>query len=349
MTTTITTIDQDSEIENVAMTRKSQPLTGYNEQGEIIQLGHVISRTYQGEKVQRHSYKPLNGEREEYSLGPTTTAFQFVNHESVMRPFMEQGYEIQKLHYTKGGLQFWAQLTPPDAMERSDLINWDHNIFPNADGKGLRESVIITSAARPKKSVTLSRGWFRLICTNGLMSEVLGLGHTKMSHANWNPDHVLSFANGSHKAFQLFSQNDEKTQGALIGNKHGANRLLHVLNTTILGKDLIETITEDEIDEDGEYIPKESDFAKNLPLFIRQAATPLARVPKWWVGEFARQLEAFIDYSQRDEIYALDAVNMITSPVNSVGENPSGLHKVLGATSALTNAMVQLLGGMSLS
>jgi len=57
-------------------------------------------------------------------------------------------------------------------------------------------SVKVESSLRARYGFGVTAGLYRLVCTNGLISEVLGMGRVRMNHLNYSTTKMAEFAQG---------------------------------------------------------------------------------------------------------------------------------------------------------
>lgn len=268
-------------------------------------LGNIVSRVYEGENVQRHSF--LSSEGKEFSLGPTTEAFNFVDWPDVFKPVLDEGYQIEKLSVSRGGLRMHAVLSNPTGPTYKDPIHWDQATWGKS--KGLKDSVVIHGGLRPGSGFHFQRGLFRLICTNGLTIETLGLGKGDFNHINYEPDAAAS---------ALFGQS-VVIGSDIIGQQIGTVKAL-TRTKTILEK----AISNPETYED-------------LPHFARELVSPLTDFPKRFANEALQQFDALIQNAGRKEVYEMDIANVLTGAANRLPEPPARLaFKILPAQRSIS-------------
>lgn len=323
---------------NVVADEGARPVHIIDEKGEAVLVGNLTSTIYQGEKVQRHTYQRI-GDKRVYSLGATSNQFKFVDHPAALAPFIGNGWKVVKQVVTRGGLQMWTQLEPENPVTIQDLIRWDLNQWADSTrvtDHALRESIIAISAVRPKKAIMYRRGWFRQVCSNGMVAEILGLGTLRMNHNQWSSDKLNTWVN---KTTLKPSQREAKAVlGPVMGNKRGADRLANVIETRLLpGKDDHRELSDEEIEE----------RMADVPLFVRNAISPLARQAGWYLRDSAFQLREYVDKAEYDRFHALDLVNVVTNPINRApaGKNSN---RALMATPSLVKSLTSLVGAMSL-
>jgi len=281
-------------------------------------LGTVVSRLFTGENVQRHFFVPkdTNSKKKEYSLGPTTDGFQFTDHTEVLAPLLDKGYKLQTVKYSKGGLKIWAMLTPPNPLTLNDPITWDASLW--GSGKTIQEAVLITSAIGPGHGIHYKFGWFRIICTNGLIDDILGMGALYYSHTNWSGLGVTKFI-----------ENNRLTENVnpVIGNLPGLRRTIQVLDVM----------------EDNE---KRNEL---LPVPIQRTLTPLIRLPNWYRNDLREQFNYMCNQASIEKVTSLDILNAVTSPLNYRNQvQGESRNRQFFTTTKIVTPLAQLIAFMSL-
>ncbi len=333
-----------------------------------IQIGVVVSRIYEGESVQRHEYYPgaeaqqylelgTVPNRPSYRLGTTTTEWQFTDHMEALDPLLQVGYLPKKQYLGRGGLSLYTMLEAPDPVVFRDPVDWDIDYWNNAplDDRDqrlreVREAVIVQSAIRPKKGISYHHGWWRMICTNGLMSEVLGLETLKMSHLNFDSEKVEDFASNLNSVKPYIDGDVNNQKGPLVGNLNGIRHLLSIFRQLSENPTIDADGLEDE-DEDQVSISANLLDDQALPWSVKQALSPIINMNRWYNLELCDQFEMMINYyasmsGPRQPIYAFDLLNAISNPLNYPGEHAvmRGLMKSPGLFKTCAN----LVGTFSL-
>ena len=314
----------DDLLEMVAVTVDEKEVYTYkreSEQQEPIKtpIGKVVSRVFEGEDVQRHYFVPHGKEyyqtKDEYSLGPTTDQFNFVDHANVLEPLISRGYQLRTTKFSKGGLKLWALLTPQSPLEIPDPISWDEGIWRTGDS--LLEAVLVTSSIGPGMGIAYRFGWFRVVCTNGLISEILGLGAGKYTHSNWSAGGVENF---------LEANRLETNINPVLGTKGGIKRTGEILDAL----------------DDKEK--RES----MLPAPIHKTLQPLTRMPNWYREDLREQFGYLYDQGP-NEVTSLDILNAVTSPLNYRNEvQGESRNRQFFSTERLVVPLAQLIAFMSL-
>lgn len=338
--------EAEKEAGMIAVGERTRDVHHYDQKGNVISLGKVVTRNYRNEQAQRHyflSRKGEEGSEKMYKLGVTTSHFRFVDHTVALDPFLNQGYAIKDTIISRGGMHMYAVLERPDASIIMDPMNWDAQYWHDRSGSGMRlvprelhESVVVFSSIRPGKGMTYRRGWFRLICSNGLVAEILNLGTMKFNHTNWNAGSV-------REKMGLLPGLSEKNQfGPYIGNGHGAYRLGSLLDS------LSAVLSDEEGDDEESTTNYVDERLLELPLFIRDEVRSFLAMPIWFRQMLAKQFYAM---SEVERINGLDVVNAITNPINLQRFHETEPHSVLRPlvrANQMSTAASKLIGAFSL-
>lgn len=331
----------EHEVDSIIVAERARSVHRYTQAGEVLELGTIVTRNYQNEQAQRHYFistredgGDLRSTPKIYRLGVTTTQFRFVDHTVAIDPFLNRGYGVQDMIISHGGMNMYAVLSRPQARVIKDPIDWDLQYWPSEQSqkpRELRESIVVFSAIRPGKAITYRRGWFRLICTNGLVAEILNLGTMKFNHNTWSSTTL------TQNLDLLPKLNETIDLGPYIGTRRGAHRL---------GL-LLEQLSISASEEGSEKVDPKA--LEELPLFIRDEVGTFLRMPKWFLLPLAQQFYSIAELDRR--IFALDVVNAITNPVNLErfqSPSPHSILRPLTRSNALTSAASKLLGAFSL-
>lgn len=264
-------------------------------------MGEIVSKVYQGENVQRHTFVTPT---REYRLGPTTEQFQFFDWPQIFQPVLDEGFTVNKLTVSRGGLRMHAVLSNPDGPLYDDPMVWDTGW---GTSQGLRDSIVIHGGLRPGSGFHYVRGFFRLVCTNGLTIETLGLGKADFNHVNFSQETL---------ADQLFGVKTiigtEQIYGQSIGTKAGLKK------TTGLIK---RALTEDQAE---------------VPQYVRELLNPLTELPGAFLDKAFEQFAMLIQNSARKQVFEMDIANALTSAQNRLEKAPARLaFKILPAQRSL--------------
>lgn len=325
----------------VVVNAQTTPVYSIDPLGYKVEVGAIEASTFEGEGLQRLQFHDLDGKG--YSLGHATDKWQIVDHFEVLNPFIQQGWTVAKLGTTRGGMVQFTQLKPPTPLVFSDIVSWDLDLWQERGYRGdlnVQESLIIISSVKPKKALSFRQGWFRSVCTNGMVSEVFGLGSLRMSHSTYSFERLAEWIRLTRVKITVVG---ETLAGPYIGTKHGADKLISVIDRHLLPVAPIDS--DDESDEDDNIIDLEP-TNKLVPLFVQKELKLLERQPKWYLEGLKSQLLMMVDKKISDDIHAFDMVNCVTSPVSL---NPSrAVGRSMMNTNNVGQSTMSLIGGMSL-
>lgn len=316
--------DTKARPNKVIVKEETFPVDTYNVDQEIVALGLIKSRIYEGEDVQRNFF--INQSGKEYSMGPTTDRFEFIPHTAVLEPLLSEGYKIEKINSLRGGLSQMTILTPAEPRHWDDPIDWDYEFWADNDRSedGLNESIVVQSSLLPGHGYKIDRGFFRLVCTNGMVAKVLDMGSVSANHANFNPKTLADALFGTTTVVD-----DRRLLGPYIGNENG---VAHLCDQLIHMRD------------DG--------ISEDLGFYVAADYTRILSQKGWWLDGFINHLDAFCHWSGNRPFYAMDLLNSITSPV-SLREfetgNTNGSFRQLSKTEGLLESSARLIGALSLN
>lgn len=261
-------------------------------------LGQIVSRVYEGEDVQRHHFETLNKKEEvqTYKLGPTTTEFKFFDWPQLINPILDQGFGIKKLELSRGGLKAHVIFSDPTRTYK-DPIGWDKGVWGSS--KQLEDSVVFTGGIRPGSGFHYRRGFFRMVCTNGLVIETLEMGHGDYNHQNFKPASL---------ADALFAKALTPQDGPVIGTSLGLSKAVQLIG---------------------------SPRPENMPSFLSDLVSPLEELNGQFASNAVSQFELLIN-SQK-EVHEIDLANGLTSAMNMLKDPPAKLpHQILNIQRSLT-------------
>ncbi len=287
-------------MEKVVVSEKTQPVEYLDDDGKTQSLGNVVSRTYEGEDVQRFTFQSNRGEGgTEYLLGASRERdIAFINHKEPMKVLMDKGYVKRDMILAMGGTELFTIWDNPDGQKFNDPILWDKKMWAHREeiegiGK-LTESIIQRGSIRPGRGISFTRGFFRMICSNGLISEVMGLGKVRFNPGNWSAKNLESALFGKDVI--------EIAQKQIMGERVGSSVAVQQFGN------LMKNLRKSSVDE-------KSDYVDSLPRFVRPMVSTFARVPKWYLGEVEKQTELF-GASGLQDIHELDVSNILTNAMN---------------------------------
>lgn len=351
MTTTETVLspEQIDEMDagSIVVGERTRDVHAYNTDGGVMTLGQVVTRNYRGESAQRHAFRSVeNGKL--YKLGVTTNNFKFIDHTSALDPLVNRGYKLKDTVYSRGGIHMYAVLERPDAAEINDPIDWDIQYWHDVHGEGLKrvprqlkESVVVYSSVKPGKGMRYNRGWFRMVCSNGLIAEILRLGATKLNHINWAATTVVD-------KLRLTDRIESLDMGPVAGSRRGAQKFADLLDSFVGLPDEAE-----QDPEDGTVSASVAEALDDLPFFVRDEMSSLLQMPTWFRQSLAGQTRAMADGKAKNgKIFALEVINAVTNPINlerfGTTESPRSVLRPLMRATSLTSATMKMIGAYSL-
>jgi hypothetical protein len=153
----------------------SRPVSGVGVDGKRYPLGELITTAYEGGA--RRLYLMPEGAASPVRLG-TISADRYVvpDHYQVARPLLERGFVPRVLRTRRGGASFFGLFSHPDLKYPSLRV---------PDGKGredLEYSIGVWNSLKTGHAVRVVGGFFRIICTNGLLDQLLNLGEGSFDH-----------------------------------------------------------------------------------------------------------------------------------------------------------------------
>lgn len=336
------------------------------------EIGTLVSRIYEGESVQRHfflagvNHEDYNGDdsimaaEKVYRLGPTTTEWKFVDHPETLMPLLNQGYSLSKIFYGRGGLTMSAILNPPDYQIQPDSVSWDRTFWDrirpevvSQTNLGIIEAMMVSSSIKPKKAINFLRGWFRLICTNGLMGNVFTWPRLRMNHNYFDPSRIEEYA-GSYAS----GGSAQMDPGPFIGTGRGLDYLQSWLQNYVVTHSAVQENEDDDLDEDEVTTTETSDlFAaysideSETPLSVRKSLDPINRMSSWYAQSLSEQFEMMANgIGTAGKIYAVDMMNALTNPLyaRNLQDPEFSPIRLMSKTESLFNAFSSLVGAFSL-
>jgi len=263
-----------------------------NLSGEKYQVGSIHYRDYERKRQLRVPYfRTMKGE--EYRLGKVTGAFQIIDHYTALEPLIHNGFVPQFVHPFRGNTLQTTLFSHPE-LQLPDFINWDSF---GADADSLHLGVMVTSSLRPGRGLSYVGGLFRVICTNGLMSKILGCGYLATNHRNYQTSKIEEWSS--------------RLVEDIWPNQLSDPQLYPKVPTSSLswGIDQLNGLSRD--------------VQLNLPSFAIEPLQNLQRLPNWAFPLLAGQLERL--QSSQQELNIFDLLNALTNLVYH-GDETRGPH-----------------------
>lgn len=193
--------EAEEELSQVDARTGRQRIFSYTSGGDLMEIGQVRYRDYEGNRAVRHLVLESKLSGREHSLGAASSGFRSFSHSDVLDPFLKAGFEVRKALHARGGASLIAILGNPTRTWQ-DVISWDKAVgVGDSDAEnGLELSVRIHSDLRRGHGVRADLGFYRLICSNGLIAKILDLGSLRTSHRGFALDQVNSFIQSKVKS-----------------------------------------------------------------------------------------------------------------------------------------------------
>ena len=199
-----------------------------------------------------------------------------------------------------------------DYSSVKDPIKWDNEIW-NRKSNRMWDILELRASIKPGRGISVTRGFFRVVCENGLISKILGMGHWNFSHLNFDAGAIISGASGGHTEIPQI----------MIGNKRGAERFAQLISP------------EREVPE--------------IPYHLETSLSVLDRLPKWYIENVQEQIGLFVQNSTHDRMGPLDLLNILTTPFN-MGERADGsVARLSTKLESIVKASSTFIGPFSMS
>lgn len=179
----------------------ARAIRSYNSAGERISIGSLMYQDYGDDRTVRGIWLDSTLDNKVHKLGAVTQKSQVIHHADVIEPFLESGFKVQEVLHARGGASCLAVLSNPE-ITFPDPIIWDQKYltdlglyagsnFPT--NAKMEISALIRTDLRKGHGVSVELGFFRLICTNGLVASVLDMGSMRSSHSAFSVDQINDF------------------------------------------------------------------------------------------------------------------------------------------------------------
>lgn len=258
------------------------PVTSMDASGKPVKTGKIIYRDYEKDRSLRSVHFVGNQGGRTLSFGKTSGQYEFVNPYDFVRPLLDAGFEPRLHHPYNGGAALFAMFAHPE-IEFPDLIGWDLEQH-GGSGAGMNLAVLANANIRPGYLPSLVAGFFRQVCTNGLITKWLGLGEFRLGGRK-DMASVPEWIEGRYRVLEGFSAERRSTRA--LGWPVG------------IMKELFDKDAGD---------PRE--FLSQQPVFVRQSLATMASLPKYAKGGLVENLEKL---SGEEDMCQLDLLNAITN------------------------------------
>jgi hypothetical protein len=256
----------------------ARPMYTFDENGKKTALGLVRYRDYEADRKLRVAYF---GEDTAHPLGKASGNFRIVDHWTAAQPLLKAGFKVDMLRHFRDGAELFAVLTHPDLTMR-DVIDWDADMY-NGQPTTMRMAIRLRNNLNIGNSIRYDIGFFRVICTNGLIASALDMGNAAFTHRIFETPKLKQWVDDT------------------INNWTGGRQLRDVEAKALDWP--IQTFTE--ILEDPGYVNR-------LPAFARIPAQHLLnKMPQWSRVQLVEQMQSMRQNSE--VITALDLLNAVTN------------------------------------
>lgn len=158
-------------------------------------LGHIGTLAYKNPLqtgkggVSDRVFQPIN-DGKVYPMTATRDQ-QILAPRAVIEPLVDQGWTIQNHQTMRGGICFVTTLAHPE-ITIPDFIGWD-GLNKSKEGV-LRPSIVVKGNLQNSGTIEVIAGFFRLVCINGLVAKVLGMGHLNLNFRTFKVADVRQLA-----------------------------------------------------------------------------------------------------------------------------------------------------------
>ena len=286
-----------------------------------VEVGVANVRMYQGESVFRNTaLHPF--ETEEKQFKPTKAEWVPFDHQDALAPLLDRGWEITQMATNRGGFNGHFQLTRPNGLVWNDLFDADQEIWGAGAGQkdGLMEMIRVKHNITPGGYAIYDRGFFRLVCTNGLVRKELDLDHIRMNAQNFSEEDLVE------EMLNPPVITEAMILGDVAGTPKGARQFAEFI--------------------ERQYIDPEANA--NLPKVAKKMARPFESIPAWVGLNAIAQFYAIAD--QKREVREMELMNAWTGAINQPDDEGDTRTRVgvLNKVESLTAASADLMGVFSL-
>lgn len=286
-----------------------------------LEVGTAQVRMYQGESVFRntalHPY-----ETEEKSFKPTKNEWIPFDHQDALAPLLDRGWEITKMATNRGGFNGVFQLTRPNGLRWDDLFTADQDIWGADVGQkdGLMEMIQVRHNISPGGYAVYDRGFYRLVCTNGMVRKELELGHMRMNASNFDEAELVE------EMLNPPVITEDMILGDVAGTPKGARQFAEFI--------------------ERQYLDPEANA--HLPKVAKKMAKPFESIPSWVGLNAIAQFYAIAE--QKRDVREMELMNAWTGAINQPDEEGDSRSRVgvLNKVQSLTEASSNLMGVFSL-
>ena len=174
------TVDLDTTVNE--RTRPFRSLVEGPEGWELAPIGQLVAQRYRNPRntadtsLLNVQFRSTTKDKD-YELGVFKDS-EIVDHAAIFEPILAAGWTVAKHDVLRSGAKALTTFKSDD-FPVEDIIRWD-GLYQ--DDRPLLPSLLVRADARRGSSYSITAGWFRLVCTNGLVSKQFELGHVEFQH-----------------------------------------------------------------------------------------------------------------------------------------------------------------------
>lgn len=321
---------------NITVKPSQQQITYLDKKGELQHLGNVVIDDYNRE-VKRFMFEPntknpwANDSKKfgEYTLGTGSKSLGFVNPAAVQQMVIDAGWEIADQVGYKGGLQMRTTFIAPDKAF-ADTIDYDAEFWSNRKeaGKIYPSITVDTNLTIGRVAARITPGLFRLICTNGLTSQLLGLESVSFNHREWEDGDILEAID-----FEGARSLTSIVKGPEVGK----------LSAVLQAANVIRRYQTEIASEDGLSAPMK---------FLGETFKSISAnvVKPWAIKAYLEQLDLLAASSPDKTVHVIDLLNAYTNGINArrLAGNDRASWVVLDAADSVLQTTTSLVGYASI-
>lgn len=322
----------------VEVTRQPETLTFIDKEGVERELGTIFTDEFAGENVRKIRWQPSHwrrtdkdGNEQPYEFGFGSGSLTVINPADFQKPLLDSGWQIRDQYQGFGGSALNTTYILPDRAY-DDPYHFDRELWgERGDLNSLHVAVQMETNIRPgHMAVRITPGLFRLVCTNGLIARVMGLGSFELKHAeglnNFSTEELIARVHGMTADFGSLPQ------GAYLGSARTLAKANDVLKRFY-----------DETFVNKNVSPAMELLGKSFAVFSAKGYNAInSGMTKGFIDMMDRVV------SQGRDVYAIDVLNAYTSAVNlrragavNGGANFSAF-RALQATEPVVEAVAQM-------
>jgi len=284
------------------------PIQGYDlDEEEVKPLGLLQVRGYEDGTMARlvSQSLPVEGEEPRVSqLGIQKTPGAFLDPWAIQEPFLNAGWNIDLVDYGRNGGRSTTLLYHPE-LTLKDTISWDHarhlaqqertNLGPGDET--LKLGILAKGKIASSTRYTLTLGFIRWVCRNGLVSSAFEMGSLVVSPATFEPLMVQDWIG---QIVEDFSSKKSVSVTAYEAKTSALDYPIEMMQKALLDQIQGKQGAEPQLDFD------------ELPEFVSNPLGYIAKQPIWFQESLLDQAKLL--RKSQETFTSLDVLNMVTNP-----------------------------------